>query len=222
MDDVSRAYDQWAPSYDSDRNATRDLDAFALRSSGLSLRDANVVEFGCGTGKNSEWIAEHARSLTAMDFSPAMLRRARERVRGDHVRFVQHDVRTTWPVESATVDVVVGNLVLEHVEQLRPVFAEAARVLRVGGALYVAELHPYKQWRGSQAHFTDGASGEVVHVPAFVHAVSDYITDALAVGFTLTRICELTEGGAEPDAPPRLLTLVFQRTGVVAAYGAAG
>ena len=173
--DVAGAYDRWAASYDDAPNATRDLDAAVVRAAPLAVDGRDVLELGCGTGKNTAWLAERARRVVAMDFSAGMLDAARRRVRSDTVRFVQHDVTEAWPVAAATVDVVIGNLVLEHVRDVAPVFAEAARVLRAGGRLFACELHPFRQLRGGQAHFTDAATGETVHVPAFTHAVSDYV-----------------------------------------------
>lgn len=209
-DAVSRAYDRWAERYDTDHNRTRDLDAAVVRRSGLTLAERDVVELGCGTGKNTEWLAASARSVTALDFSPGMLARARARVTADHVRFVQHDVRDPWPLADGSADVVIGNLVLEHVRQLAPVYAEAARVLRPGATLFLCELHPDRQRRGGQAHFTAG-SGDVVHVPAHRHTVAEYVNDGIGAGLRVVRIGEWLEDDAPVDAPPRLLSLEFVR-----------
>src|SRR5258705_7483749 len=168
--DASNAYDRWAATYDSDANMTRDLDAIVLRASNLEIDGRDVLELGCGTGKNTVWLAERARSVTALDFSDGMIERARRRVgAAPNVCFVRHDVRASWPCTDASVDVVVGNLVLEHVADVAPVFAEAARVLRPGGEAFFCELHPDRQRRGSQAQFTDTSTGERVLVEAFAH-----------------------------------------------------
>src|SRR5215207_7367164 len=191
---VSAAYDRWAASYDSDRNLTRDLDARVLREAPLDVDGRDVLELGCGTGKNTAWLAGRARSVVALDFSDGMLARARERLAGlgtlQRVRLERHDVRELLPLAEASVDVVVGNLVLEHVRDLAPVFAEAARVLRPGGRLFCCELHPVRQLRGGQAHFTDAATGETVHVPAFRHTASEYVNDGLAAGLVLRALGE--------------------------------
>lgn len=210
MQDVRLAYDRWAHSYDSDRNATRDLDALVVRRA-LAPAGMDVLEVGCGTGKNTQWLAEDARSVTGMDFSPEMLARARTRVTSPHVRFVQHDVRERWPVHDASMDLVIGNLVLEHVQDLEPVFREGARVLRPGGRLFFCELHPYRQLAGGQAHFTDSRSGETVHVIAHVHTVSEYVNGGLAAGLTLESLGEWLEDAAAAGAPPRLLSTLFRR-----------
>ena len=125
--------------------------------------------------------------------------------------FVLADVRAPWPLPDAAIDVVIGNLVLEHVASLAPVLGEAARVLRPGGALFLCELHPFRQWRGGQAHFTDDETGETVHVRAHVHSVSEYVNAALDAGLTLRHLGEWLEGGAGPESPPRLLSLRFAR-----------
>jgi ubiquinone/menaquinone biosynthesis C-methylase UbiE len=209
--DVARAYDRWSTQYDSDRNATRDLDAVVVREAPLRLAGQRVVELGCGTGKNSVWLAGAARELMALDFSGGMLAMARERVGTSNARFIEHDIREPWPIATVSVDVVVGNLVLEHVERLAPVYAEAARVLRSGGQLFLCELHPQRQLLGGQAHFVDHGSRETVAVTAFRHSTSEYVNAGLAAGFVLRQLGEWLEPTAPPDAPPRLLSLLFDR-----------
>ena len=205
--EIARAYDRWARTYDTDANTTRDLDAEVLRRSSLAIDGRDVLELGCGTGKNTGWIAERARSVIGMDFSPGMLEVAHARVPLERVRLVQHDIRERWPIDDASVDLVIGNLILEHLSNVRPIFAEAARVLRPGGLMYSCELHPYRQLRGGQAHFTDEWSGEVVFAPAFQHTIAEYVNAAVAAGLTVQRLDEWTETGAASPAIPRLLLI---------------
>jgi ubiquinone/menaquinone biosynthesis C-methylase UbiE len=207
---IASAYDRWAPQYDRDSNATRDLDGVALRQAALRLRRRDVLEIGCGTGKNTEWLAQEASSVTAMDFSEGMLARARARVRAPGLHFVVHDIRDAWPIAASSVDVVTCNLVLEHVRTLPPIFREAVRVLRAGGQLYISELHPFRQLLGGQARFTHESSGDVTLVPAFKHSVGEFVNAGLAAGLQLRALGEIAEGGASIDAPPRLLTLLFE------------
>jgi SAM-dependent methyltransferase len=146
-----------------------------------------------------------------LDFSPGMLDVARRRVRAAHVRFVEHDITRPWPVEPASCDVVVGNLVLEHVRELGPIYAEAARALRPGGQLFFCELHPYRQLRGGQAHFEDADTKEIVPVTAFQHTVSEYVNGGLGAGFQLRMLGEYADESATSDTVPRLLSVLFER-----------
>lgn len=205
------AYQHWARIYDSDENRTRDLDALVLRGTELPLDDADIVEFGAGTGKNTEYLAQTARSVLALDLSPAMLERARARQLGAHVTFTEHDVTRPWPAADASADLVIGNLVLEHIDDLAPVYAQIGRVLKPGGILFISELHPDRQKRGSQAHFE--RDGETAMVEAYMHSVSDYVECAEAAGLVLTGLNEAIEAEAavDEDTPPRILALTFSK-----------
>ena len=88
-----------------------------------------------------------------------MIARAHERLATSNVKFIRQRRARSWPVPPASVDLVVGELILEHVHDLAPVYFEAARVLRPNGQLFVCELHPYRQLLGGQANFTDPAPG---------------------------------------------------------------
>ena len=205
---ASGAYDRWAATYDTDANLTRDLDAIVLRAAGLDVDGRDVLELGCGTGKNTVWLAEHARSVTAMDFSDGMIVLARRRVPdAANVRFLRHDARDPWPCPDASVDLVVGNLVLEHVAEVAPIFAETARVLRSGGTAFLCELHPDRQRRGSRAQFTDTTTGERVFVEAYAHTVAEFEDAAQRAGLHIARLTDHLEAGAPIDAPARLLAM---------------
>jgi ubiquinone/menaquinone biosynthesis C-methylase UbiE len=206
---VSTAYDRWAATYDSDANRTRDLDALVVRRAAPDVTARDVLELAPGTGKNTVWLAERARSVIGLDASPGMLAVARRRVTAGHVCFLEHDIQTAWPVGDESIDVVIGNLVLEHVERVGHVFAKAARVLRRGGVVFICELHPIRQFLGARAHFVDGER-RVVEVPVVRHTVSEFVNAGLDAGLTLDRLDEWSDDGA-PDSPPRLLSLSFSK-----------
>jgi len=207
--EIAAAYNDWAETYDAVQNQTRDLAAKVLRHVDLKLDGRKVVEVGCGTGRNTTWLAERAAEIVGLDFSEEMLARARSRVDHPRVRFVQHDVRVTWPLTDASADVVIAMLILEHVENLAPVFAEAARVLNTGGQLFLCELHPMRQLSGGQAQFSNRKTGERQLVSAFLHDVSDYVNTGLASGFELEQIGEWRDEDAPASSQPRLLSLIF-------------
>ncbi|HJQ71196.1 MAG TPA: class I SAM-dependent methyltransferase [Blastocatellia bacterium] len=207
INEVASAYDRWADTYDTDLNRTRELAAAVLRQSDLELAGRDVVEIGCGTGRNTEWIVERAASVLAVDFSEGMLRQAQARVRSPRARFIQHDIRNAWPLAEASADLVIAMLVLEHIEQVGPVFAEAARVLRAGGELFVCELHPVRQMYGKQARFTNKETGECERIRAFLHDVSEYVNGALQSGFELSHLGEWRDRDSDRSDLPRLLSL---------------
>jgi ubiquinone/menaquinone biosynthesis C-methylase UbiE len=209
-DEVSRAYDVWADVYDTQPNATRDLDAAVLRSQDASLFRGDVLELGAGTGKNTEWLAPRARSLLALDASEGMLQRARQRPGVEQVRFLQHDLRTPWPVPDHSRDTLVCNLVLEHLEDLSFVFSEARRVVRDGGHFFVCELHPFRQLQGSQARFSHPRTQELQRVRCYLHDVSEFLNAAARAGFVLVQAEDRRDPGAPRTDVPRLLAMLWR------------
>jgi ubiquinone/menaquinone biosynthesis C-methylase UbiE len=208
---IATAYDDWANTYDVNENRTRDLAGVVLRTIDLPIAGRRVVEVGCGTGRNTVWLAEQAAELVAIDFSEEMLARAKARVTGKQVRFVQHDVCRRWPISNESADLVIAILILEHVEKLEVVFAEAARVLAPGGKLFLCELHPTRQLLGGQAQF-DNATGERQLVTAFIHDVSEYVNTGLRVGLAVEQLGEWRDEDAARTTPPRLLSILFKKS----------
>jgi ubiquinone/menaquinone biosynthesis C-methylase UbiE len=116
------------------------------------------------------------------------------------------DVTEPWAFEDGRFDCIVATLVLEHVEHLNHIFRAAHRVLRSGGALYLCELHPYRQFGGTQANFEHEGAGDQVTIDAFTHPVSEFVNEGLAAGFSVRRVGE--RYGVDDDVP-RLLSILF-------------
>lgn len=212
--EIAAAYNEWAETYDTDENRTRDLAGEVLRQVNLNLSDRTIVEVGCGTGRNTEWLAGSqagSANILALDFSEAMLARARARVADRRVQFIQHDVRVAWPVAEASADVVIAVLVLEHVDHLEVFFAEASRALKEGGELFICELHPLRQLSGAQAQFTSAQTGDRQLVQAFLHNTSDYVNAGLSSKCELMNLGEWRDDDAAPTDLPRLLSLLFRK-----------
>lgn len=208
MSDIRHAYNQWASSYDSDRNLTRDLDEQVTRALLAGRQPRLLLELGCGTGKNTPFYARIAENVLALDFSEAMLARARRQPLPAAVHFAIADLTSSLPCVGGAVDVAACNLVLEHIADLSAVFAEVARVLRPGGTFYVCELHPFKQYVGKKAVFErDGAQ---VQIPAYVHHVSDFVGAGEAAGFALAHLGEWWHA-EDHGLPPRLISFLFTK-----------
>lgn len=203
---VSQAYDVWSSIYDSNTNRTRDMEGAVLRAVLRGSKFGQVLELGCGTGKNTEWLITRAKHVTAVDFSEGMLEQARMKVQASNVRFVQGDLLTPWDFTEGHYDLATFSLVLEHIPSLDPIIQQATAVLRPGGRLYIGELHPFKQYAGSKARF-DTAAGRT-EVMCFTHHVSEFIEAGLRNGLSLVHLSEHFDDGAENE-PPRILSLLF-------------
>jgi len=205
---VQEAYDQWSSTYDSDANLTRDLDRTVTRETLGHLRFRSILELGCGTSKNTVFLSEIGERVTAVDFSARMLRQSKEKVKSNHVAFCLADLSRPLPFEAGSADLITCNLVLEHIENLSPVFSEGSRALVERGFLFVNELHPFRQYEGKKAKFQ--RDGMQVEISAFVHHISDFIEAAADNGLALVELRErwhLQDSGRAP----RLISLLFSK-----------
>ena len=205
---IQQAYTDWSATYDQDRNLTRDLDEIATSETLANLRCNSILEIGCGTGKNTALLAQIGRHVSAIDFSTGMIEKARAKLSADNVTFAVADITQPWPEKDQSFDLVVCNLVLEHIADLTHIFAQAFRVLGEGGRFFVSELHPFRQYQGTQANFQ--RNQETIQIPAFVHHISDFIDAAAANGLALARMKEWWHP-EDQNKPPRLVSFVFQK-----------
>ncbi len=107
-----------------------------------------VFELGCGTGRLaaqllSEHLSENAE-YEGYDLSSAMIRRARTRLApfSSRAQVSLTDGSLPWSVASGSIDRVVIGYVLDLLPdaEIEAVLGEAARVLRPGGLLCLANL----------------------------------------------------------------------------------
>jgi malonyl-CoA O-methyltransferase len=187
---VRKGYDRWALVYDHDANPLPALEEPLVKEAVGDVRGLAVLDLGCGTGRHTVWLAAAGATVTAVDFSEGMLAEARRKAEGMNVRFVAHDLHDQLPFPSNSFDLVVSGLVLEHLGDLAGLFSESHRVLRSGGRAVVSAMHPAMFLRGSQARFTDPASGEVVQPGSLPHQLGEFVMAAVGSGFQLESIGE--------------------------------
>jgi ubiquinone/menaquinone biosynthesis C-methylase UbiE len=206
--DTKTLYNQWSATYDDVENKTRDLEKEAGQKILSSIQFENVLELGCGTGKNTGWLSTKTKRLLAVDLSEDMMARAKEKVSAAHVSFLQADITKAWDFVNEKPDLITCSLILEHIEELAFIFAQAANILQKGGRFYICELHPYKQYSGSKARF-EGSDGLQV-LECFVHHTSDYFNAAINNNFVCERLDEWFDEG-DRTRPPRLISFLFRK-----------
>lgn len=103
----------------------------------------NVLEAGVGTGRNLEFYPQNV-NLTALDFSRAMLKRAKKRAQAARctVNFVQADATRMDALPTARYDWIIAFFLCcvlpEEIQD--QAIAEYARVLKPGGRFRLLEM----------------------------------------------------------------------------------
>ena len=206
MKKIKDDYNAWAYQYDNNINPTRDLDKTVTKESLSNIGFFKVLELGCGSGKNTEWLITKADKLVGLDFSKNMLDLARNKVKTDKATFINTDLNENWPVNDNSFDLATINLTLEHIEILDHIFNSLFMKLTQGGKCFVCELHPKKQLAGSKARFEE--NGTEIALDVFYHSELEYIESSETAGFNL--IAKKDWYDNEKDVP-RLISFLFEK-----------
>ena len=196
-------YERWAELYDKDDNPLvlleeRHLGVLAGEVAGLAVADV-----GCGTGRHSlRWAAAGAR-VTALDFSEAMLARARAKPGAERITFLRHDLGEPLPLRSESFDRVFCCLVLDHIANLDKLFLELRRICRSDGCVIVSVMHPSMSLRGVQARFIDPGSGRRISPSSHAHQISDYLMAAVRARLRLVQVSAHCADAAWAARSPR-------------------
>lgn len=178
--DVLRRFDRAASRFEDFDFVHRHAFAGLLeRLQPMTIDVGRILDLGCGTGASSRALAKTFRGsrVTGVDVSGRMLAEARRRrSRFARVAEVRADARRL-PFRAGAFDLVVANMLLPWIDDLRPLFAGIARVLRKEGLFLFTTLGPdslaaiRQAWRGVDDHAH-------VNVFADMHDVGDALVAA--------------------------------------------
>jgi SAM-dependent methyltransferase len=183
--------------------------------------DGLVVEVGCGEGRVGRKLLEQGRLVLGIELSATLSRACRT---GDPPLSVVQADAAHLPLADAAAASVVACMSLLDVDDLTGAVAEAARILRPGGRLCVAIVHPFASAQDPDAMHTHDPTisrpyleerrhedlverGGLAMTFVSVHRpLSAYVTAGAAAGLVMTT---LREFGSRPI--PWLLTAAFEK-----------
>jgi SAM-dependent methyltransferase len=198
------AYNQFAAAFAAQVD-TKPHNAFYDRPAVLSLlppiNGKRVLDAGCGPGVYAEWLARNGAEVVGVDFSPEMVRLARERLRG-RAEILEADLGRGLDLPNASFDVIVSALALDCVRDWGMTFREFFRLLRSPGFLVFSAHHPFDEFfehhpKGNyfavelvQMEFNWRELAAPVRVPYYRRSLSAMIEPLLEAGFILERLLE--------------------------------
>jgi ubiquinone/menaquinone biosynthesis C-methylase UbiE len=185
--DVPQGYGEWVRTYEQTVQDEMDIGLLErLKSIDWSV-PRHVVDLACGTGRIGAWVkARCAATIDGVDITSEMLEVARRK--SVYRLLCLADVSATG-FAAGSYDLCVQSLADEHLADLRPLYSEAARVTKPGGAFVLVGYHPHFLMAGMPTHY-DRASGESVTIRSYVHLLSDHVKAARAVHWSLEEMDE--------------------------------
>jgi SAM-dependent methyltransferase len=165
------------------------------------LAQARVLGLASGGGQQMPIFAALGAQVTSFDASPKQLARDREVAARDGLALetVQGDMRAL-PFADASFDLVFHPCSNCFVEEIRPVWREAARVLRPGGALLAGFCNPViyavdeatELTLTNRIPYSDVAAGRIREGQPleFGHSLEDQLGGQLDAGLVLTALYE--------------------------------
>jgi ubiquinone/menaquinone biosynthesis C-methylase UbiE len=187
---IRAGYNRWAEVYDTEDNPLVLLEEQHIVPLLDGAAGQSVADVGCGTGRHALRLAAIGARVTALDYSEAMLQRARAKPGAEAVSFICHDLATPLPLDAAAFDRVLCCLVLDHIPNLANLFRELGRICRPSGFVVVSVVHPAMLLRGVQARFIDPVTGCRVRLESYPHQIANYVMAALRAGLRLDHLSE--------------------------------
>jgi ArsR family transcriptional regulator len=113
-----------------------------------------IADLGCGTGAMLPLLAPVCAQVIGVDREAAMLAVAEERAAGLSNVELRRGLLDALPFPDASVDLALCQLVLHHVRELAPVFAEVRRILAPGGRWVILDMveHDREEYRDTMGH----------------------------------------------------------------------
>ena len=187
---VKDGYDRWSIVYDDDQNPLQGLEGPLVQQAFGNVQGLKVLDMGCGTGRHTLWLAQAGAKVTGIDFSEAMLDKARKKTKEYSIKLIKHDLHERLPFRSGQFDMVVSGLLLEHIADLAYYFSEVARVLSNSGRAVISAMHPAMFLQDAQAQFTDLYSGEKIRPGSLPHQLSEMVMGAVSSSLELVHFSE--------------------------------
>ena len=109
----------------------------------VTLRDATVLDVGCGGGLLSEALAKEGANVTALDLAPELIKVAKlHRLEsGVAVDYRLQSVEALAAEQPGSFDAITCMEMLEHVPDPSAIIAACASLLKPGGQLFLSTLN---------------------------------------------------------------------------------
>ena len=148
----------------------------------IQLRDAAVLDVGCGAGLLSEALAGEGARVTATDLAPELIKVAKlHRLESKvEVEYLLQSVESLAEQRAGSFDAITCMEMLEHVPDPAAIIAACATLLKPGGKLFLSTLN---RTPAAFALAIVGAEYVARLLPKGTHHYQDFIKPAELAGW---------------------------------------
>ena len=146
MNNEKRDFDKLAASWDEKPARVKLAEDVARAVAGqvVLTPGMDVLDFGCGTGLLTVQLHPFVRSVTGVDSSQGMLDMFRKKIAAlnlNNVNALYADLEKGDTL-AGRYDLVVSNMTLHHIKEIKPLFEQFHRITAPAGHLCIADLDP--------------------------------------------------------------------------------
>jgi SAM-dependent methyltransferase len=162
-----------------------------------NVRGASVLDAGCGSGAQAQWLLDQGADVVAVDVSPRMIEEAERRCAG-RGRFLVADLAAPLPLEPRSFDGITCSLALHYIADWSVPLRSFAAILKPGGWVVISLDHPFGRARHQRGGYFDTElvsdtwrKADVQVTQQFWHRPLAAILSAFAdAGFKVDRVAE--------------------------------
>ncbi|MBN1903146.1 class I SAM-dependent methyltransferase [Candidatus Sumerlaeota bacterium] len=184
------------------------------------LKGKNVLDLGCATGYYSKYCLDRGANVMSVDVSRKMVDHTKN-VCDNKVKAHIHDIAKPFTfIEDNEIDVIIGSLVMQYVEDWNAPLDEFFRILKVGGMCILSTHHPINDFTHfnqddyfSKRLIEDEWKGfeKPIKVKYFVRPLSEYIQPILDCKLKLKRIVEPKPADSLKERDERMFARLEKR-----------
>lgn len=185
---------------------------FAQEIEPLLGKSKNILELGCGNGRDSLYFAKKGLNVTAIDASDGVIQKLKMENDEDNICFICDDFVSSSAIYSGQYDYVYSRFTLHAInrEQEIEVLNNVHKVLKDGGYFFIEvrsvndELYGCGKEVAPDSYIFDG------HFRRFIR-MEELIEELKRVGFTIVSALEKRGFAPYRDSDPPIIRIIARR-----------
>ena len=188
--EVNNLYSIWAKKYDSSSpdNLIIVLEEKYLKEFFGKVKDKDILDLGCGTGRHAITLAKKGAKVTAIDFTNAMIKRAKDKAKKARLDIDFEKADITKYSSKKKFDLIISMLVQDHIQNLNSCINVINKASKLGTEVVISNIHPNIIFHDLKKGRGLGWLIEGYKTNQYYHPIEEYVDLFYKKGFILKKI----------------------------------